>query len=502
MIVIAILVVPFCLYFVNVEWSALRSDEFAHLYGRKISQVEAMRYGRLYGLANALGMSRFVQDLSAGAQSEREVIANMVILRHEADQLGLRPTAAEIADFVRNLQVFRGAAGFDIQKYNEFTQNVLSPNGFRDTHIEDLARDEICLNRIKQLVSTGVSVPESEVKGNYEQGYGKLFVNVIRLRTADFAKDIKVTDEDVQKYYETHKANLKTEEKRKVEWVNLGLSEEQKKLTGRERIDPLQKLADRANDFTQALLEKGAEFQQVAAKFQLPVQATGEFTVAEPAPKLKADPQLGQAAFRLTKEEPNSDPIQVTDGFYILHLAEIVEARPLSLEEAKPKIVEAVKSNRARELLSNKGAKVAHDVREGLQAGEPLAFACEKVGVKAEKIEPFALMDDAEPPDPAKPKKDKPADFIAIKNAVAALQPGGVSEFFPWDEGGIVAVLEKREPPDEAKYRDEKASFEERIMRNKRQIVFYEWLRAKQREAGVQPEAPAQPPVPAAAGTS
>lgn len=494
MIVIAILVVPFIFYFVNWDPSASRSDEFSRVYGRKVSQVEAMRYGKLYGLANALGMSRFVQDLSAGANSEREVIANMVILRHEADRLGIRPSAAEIADFVRNLQVFRGPSGFDIQKYNDFTQNVLSPNGFRETHIEELASNELCLNRIKEVVSTGVSVPESETKANYEQSYGKLFVEVIRLRTADFAKDIKVTDEDVGKYYETHKANLKTEEKRKVEWVSLGLSEEQKKLTGKERIDPLQKLADRANDFTQALLEKGADFQQVAAKFQVPVQATGEFTVAEPDPKLKADPRLGQTAFRLTKEEPNSDPVQVTDGFYILHLAGVVEARPLSLEEAKPKIVDAIKSNRARELVSNKGAKVAHDVREGLKAGEPLSFACEKAGVKAEKIEPFALMDELEAPDPAKPKKDKPADFIAIRNAVAGIQPGGVSEFFPWDQGGIVAVLEKREPPDAARYQDEKASFEERIMRNKRQIVFYEWLREKQREAGVVPEKSEAPP--------
>src|SRR6266702_2046068 len=34
----------------------------------------------------------------------------------------------------------------------------------------------------------------------------------------------------------------------------------------------------RANDLTQALLVKGADFKQVAANFQLPMQLTGEFT--------------------------------------------------------------------------------------------------------------------------------------------------------------------------------------------------------------------------------
>jgi hypothetical protein len=33
-------------------------------------------------------------------------------------------------------------------------------------------------------------------------------------------------------------------------------------LTGKERIEALQKLSDRATDFTQALLEKDADFKQ------------------------------------------------------------------------------------------------------------------------------------------------------------------------------------------------------------------------------------------------
>ena len=75
----------------------------------------------------------------------------------------------------------------------------------------------------------------------------------------------------MQKYYDAHKAELKTDEKRKVEFVSLALTDEQKKLTGKERIEALQKLSDRATDFTQALLEKGADFKQAAEKFQLPV---------------------------------------------------------------------------------------------------------------------------------------------------------------------------------------------------------------------------------------
>src|SRR5207247_3224844 len=100
---------------------------------------------------------------------------------------------------------------------------------------------------------------------------------------------------------------------------------------------------DHANDFRQALLEKGADLKQAVEKFQLSVSETGEFTAAAPDPQLKVDAQLGVAACKLSTQEPNSDPIQVADGFYILHLTGITEARPLTVEEAKPKIVDALK---------------------------------------------------------------------------------------------------------------------------------------------------------------
>jgi hypothetical protein len=492
MMVIAVLAIPFIFYFNKTDLSARGPRDFGRFYDRNISAVEAQKYARLFTLALQLGMVDFIQDLTAGAreQNERVVqfIFNLMILRREAEQLGLEPTAAERLDFVRNLRAFRGASGFDLKKYTEFTQEVLGPIGFTDAQVEELAADDLALRRIKELVAVGVSVPESEAKENYERAYGKISASVIHLRTTDFTKDIKVTDEDVQKYFNSRKAEFKTDENRKVEFVNLALTEEQKKLAGKERIEALQKLADRATDMTQALLEKGADFHQVAAKSGVPVQATGEFTLNKPDPKLSGDSQLAATAFQLTPEEPNSEPIQVADGYYILHLAGVTPARPLTLEEARPKILDAIKASRSREALMNKGAQAVHDLREGLKAGEPLGFAAEKVNVKAEKVPPFILLDEAEEKeatDKAKEKSDKPADMIAIRNAVSDLRPGEVSEFYPWEGGGIIAVVEQREAPDDSKYGGKKTDLAERIKNNKREIVFYEWLREKQREAGV-----------------
>ena len=492
MIVIAILAIPFIFYFVQrPDYGAIGRDQFARIYDRNVSVLEAQQFGRLLSLAQALGMTDFVGTMTAGGgmnqnQAAVQFIVNLLVLRHEADRLGIRPSASEIAEVVRKLPAFQGDSGFDINKFNELVQNGLAPLGLAEDHIEQLVRDQISLNEIQKILAAGVSLPKSELDENFQRGYDKFHVSVIRLHAADFDKDIKISDEDVQKYYEAHKAELKTDEKRKVEFVQLTLKEEEKKLTGKERIEALQKLADRATDFTQALLEKGTDFKQAAAKFQLPVLETGEFSVAEPDPQLKGDRQLSAAAFKLSEQEPNSDAVQVADGFYILHLTGKTESRPLTAEEAKPKIVEALKKTRSRELMSTKGAELVQQLREAKKSGQPVDAVMEKAGVKPEKLPAFSLIEEESEKSESKEQNKQSPELLSIKEAVMLLSPGDVTDFVPSGTDGLIAVLEKREPLGDATAGDKKAAFEKRILENKERIVLIEWLHDRQEAAGLE----------------
>ena len=487
MIVIAILAIPFVFYFVQrPDYGAIRGDQFARIYDRNVSRLEAEQLNRLLSLAEALGMSDFLETLIMGARTRDDVIVNLLVLRHEANRLGLRPSAPEVANVVRKLPAFQSESGFDINKFNNFVQSALAPLGLAEEHIEQLVRDQICLNEVQKLLAAGVSFPKAELDENFQRGYDRLYVSLIRFRPADFDKDVKINDQDIQKYYDAHKGELKTNENRKVEFVQLTLTEEEKKLTGKERIEALQKLADRATDFTQALLEKGADFKQAAAKSQLAVHETGEFSAAEPDPQLKVDPKLGAAAFKLSVQEPNSDPVQVADGFYVLHLTGRTETQPLTLEQAKPKIVDALKKTRARELMSTKGAELVQQLREAKTSGQPLETALQKAGAKPEKLPPFSLIGEEQQKSDAKEDKNQSPELLAVKNAVALLNPGDVSDFVPSGTEGVIAILEKREPFAEANAGEKKRAFEKRILENKERIVLVEWLHERQQASGLE----------------
>jgi peptidyl-prolyl cis-trans isomerase D len=487
MIVIAVLAIPFVFYFNKTDIGATRAGVVAKLYGRDVSTLEMNRGERFFDLARDLGMFEFLRDLVAGAQTEpqmkEEFALNLLIIRHEAEVLGVRPTTSEIADALKNLPAFQGKDGFDMQRYNAAVENYLGPRGFNEKQLEELVGDQVCLERIKQIVGTGANVSPAETQKDFERFYSKLQVSVARFKTADVANEVKISDDDIKKYYDGNKETLKSEEKRRVQLLALTLLDAEKKLSGKERVEALQKLSDKANDVAQALSEKGADFAAVAAKYQVPVSTTGDFTQAAPDLLLKKDPQLLQTAFQLTEADPVSEPVQGSDGFYILKLAGITPPKPLTLEEAKPKIVDSLKARQERELLSTRATKVSHDLREALKSGETLANAADKLKAKLEPLPAFTLADDLQPA--ASPAPQKSPDLPMVKNAVADLRANDVTEPIPTADGALVAAVEKRDPPEAADAATKRASLQERIEQGKRRMVFLEWLQERRHVAGI-----------------
>src|SRR5205085_12493297 len=74
------------------------------------------------------------------------------------------------------------------------------------------------------------------------------------------------------------------------------------------------------------------------------------------------------------------------------------------------------------------------------------------------------------PPASPKPEEKKPdvPDLASIKTAVRELNPGDASDFVATQIGGLVAVLESREPADPAGFEQVRATFEKNYIQSKR----------------------------------
>jgi hypothetical protein len=490
-IITALVCISFSWYWNRTDFARLSNGTVGTFYDRPVTQIELQRQSRLLRLAAQLGMRDLVGYLTTGAQTEAEALENfawnLMVLRHEADALGIEPTSEEIAEEVKTLPAFKGEKGFDLTAYTNFADHVLGSLGFTEGQIEELAADQIALKRLQKMLEIGVNIPESQMRHDYDQAYAKMQASVVRLDPKNF-QNVEISDEEIGKYYDAHKSELTSDEKRQLKVAAFGLTEEQKKLTGKEKIDALQKLADKANDFIEALQAKNADFDQVAAKLGVTTKETGLFSKEAPDPLLAGKPEVTAAAFSLTKEAPNSDALQLSDGFDILHLVKVEPSRPLTKEEARPKIVEALKKQESEQKMAAKGSEIAKQLGEALKNGKTIEQAANDAGVKVEKVPAFSLAErapGATPPPEPEPKKDTVPDMEYIRRTASTLGPGSVSNFVPTQDGGLIVILEKREQPSDADFEKARAPLDENALSQRGQVVFYEWLRDRRHAAGI-----------------
>lgn len=457
----------------------LGANHEATIYGRSVTEVQMQREARKFSLAQKLGMQELLMSVVGRPQSEEAAIENFIwnsmVVRHEAEQLGLSVSEDEVFAGVQALPVFQTGSAFDPKKYGMIVQSALPSMGFDEKQVADLVRDELRLKKLKMLLGATAAPAPAEVRAIYDQRYQKTEASVVRLKLDDFLAKATSPDEEVQKLFETRKGQLKSEEKRKVQVATFVLATTDKPLEGKARAEELGRLGKAAEDFSVAMTEKGADFAAVAAKAGAKVEEVPEFTRRDVPPALGGAPDVVAAAFKLTMKEAVSDIITTERGYYALRLTGISEVRPLTLDEARPQLVEQIKRERAQEALNLKAAEVRTKIDTELKAGHGFAEAATTAGVKAEVFGAFSQ---------AEPKFDG-TDAREVMMAAAELKEGALSPFTPTATGGVLIRVDKRPPIDDSKFAAQKEFLADNISQFSRETMFIEWLKNRRTEARV-----------------
>jgi len=448
--------------------------------GKSITVEELQKVDRSAQIAYLLQFSDLLQQLAAGQGSreqQREVFAwNVLLIRDESKRLQLDPSAEEIRNAERSLAAFQTDNQFDPSKYQQ-TVELLKKNGMTAADLDDVVADQLRFQKISAIIRGSSPLPEALYRQTYEQQNQLLRCSFIRLNSADFQKDIVVSDQDVQNYYKEHAAQLQTPEKKKIEFVAFALTEEQKKLADQQKQTELKRLAEQAEAFVQPLGDHPDQFDQVAQEKGLKVQQTGFFEANQPDPLIMTLPEVVRQAQNLTKDQP-LDEVQGKDGFYVIRLVDLQPSRPLTLEEAKDQIITGIKKGKVQEAILAKGQQIRSQIEEAIKGGATFADAAQKAGLKVESAEPFAMM--------GKPDMKNPV-FVALRMNQAELQPGQISGVLFESEDGLLVHLDSKDPIDENKYQADKkaqyAAFNDYFAGQ----MFREWLRVATQKAGGSP---------------
>ena len=479
LIITVITIIAFAWWYNPGRAGRAAAGELGKINGRTVTIQDVQKLERNIQLAAELGMADLPNQLvTAGRSRDEQGVSfawNVLLLRDEASRLQIEPTTDQIKEAEKALALFQTNGQFDPSKYRNFVDQGLQPAGLSAADLDEVVADHLRLEGINQLLKAGNQYPEAMFREQYERVNARMHLAVIRLRRADFEKDIQITDEDIKKYYDQHKDSLRSQEKRKIQIVSFALTDAQKGLAEDKKNEALKPLAEQAEAFMQPVLEHPGDFEKTAEQKGLKIQETGLFAQSSPDPLIQGEPALVRQVFSLTKENPVSDIVQGTNGFFVVKLKEIEPSRPLSLEEAKERITSTLKSERVQAAMAAKSKEILAKI--DAESGLDFVQAAEKVGYKPELPEPFSFAD--------------PGQNSALLQTIAAneldLDPGDTSKLLQDQDGGLIVHLISKDPIDEKKYEEDRKTEYAAANEQFGTIMFREWLKVEEQKAGRPP---------------
>lgn len=479
MTVVAILVIISFIWFFSdrSHYDRMGNDRVGTVYGQALSNTEFERTIRQLSTAEDLGLENLGKPEVFNKRDLISSAMNFIVLKHEAGALGIEPSDAEVEEASRKIPAFQApGGGFDPVKYAKFADEKLGPRGFSDRQVDELVRADLQIGRLQQVVNSTAFVSPGEIRLAYDQAFSKTDAAVIHLSKAEFAAAVAPTDDEIKKYFDEQKGTLQFPEKRKVKYVVFGLDDDQKKLTGRERVEAMKPHAKSAEQFIDQLLDgKGkADFNALAAAAQTPVKESAEIEETQTFGYPEASiPKFAETVFHLTKEQPDSDVIDTPTAYYILHLDTVIPAKPMTIEEAKPKIVAALKDDRAKAALAARAEEIRTKLQASLKSGKSFADAAKEAGQTAQDVPPFSA---------AEPNRGFP-DAAEITDAAMELNVGDLSKLVTTPNGGLLVYVRARFGVDEQKFEAQKEMVANSLKMRKQRFGFMEWLRASREAA-------------------
>jgi peptidyl-prolyl cis-trans isomerase D len=345
-------------------------------------------------------------------QRAAEQLITRQALIAEAGRMGLRATPEEIKDELQHgryaATFFPGGNFIGEQEYEGMLQQAnLTPVKFE----EDVG-NEILLTKLQALIAGAASVSEADIHEQFVKQNSKVKFDYAVLKQDDLRKGLNPTTEELQAYYNAHKASYANSvpEKRKVKYAVIDNSKaeagvqvtrddlrnyydqhrDQYRVPEQAKVGHIwikmpvpgddgklddKKVAEaqhRAEDLLKQL-KSGAKFEDVAKKYS---EDPGSASVGGSLGWIgrgQATPEFEKVAFSLPKGQI-SDVVKSSDGFHIIRVDDKQDAHVKALDDVKAEIEPALKRQMAQQAAQKQADNLLKQAQDkGLDAAAAAA---------------------------------------------------------------------------------------------------------------------------------
>jgi len=337
----------------------------------------------------------------AGQAAQQLITQKALVV--EAKRVGLKANEDDVRD---ELQHGRYAATlFPNGNFigDEAYQNLLAQNDMTPTMFEQSVMDDILTRKLVNLVTSGATVSDKDVRDQFEKENTKAKFNYAVLSQEELRKGLHPTDEELKAYYEHNKATYTNSipEKRKIQYAFLDRTKVLDKVTvspqelqayydqhrdeyrvpeqvkvshiliktpapGPDgKVDP--KAVDTARKKAEDLLkqlEAGAKFEDLAKKYSDDPGSAKQGGELGWIGRGRTVPEFEKVAFSLPKGQ-TSGLVQSSYGFHIIRVEDKQDAHLKSLAEVKDKIEPLIKQQKASRIVDDESNNLLDQARSG-----------------------------------------------------------------------------------------------------------------------------------------
>ena len=414
---LGLIIIVFVAFYGGNKMGDRPTSEVAMINGEPISQREfAAEYQRTIERYREMLKGQLTEEMIKGLNLKGNIVENLVqkkLVLQEARSLGLVATDDDVAHQLAKVPEFQVAGRFNKERYLQ----LLQANRLQPAQFEEDQRDQITLQRLYNIIIDSVQVSDAEVRERYRLDQEKINLGFIKLSVNDFASQVKLTEDDIKKFYERNKESLKEPLKIQVEYLTYPFEQfsadtqvsakeieeyyqnNQKTKFHRPREAKIRyislALAPTASpEEKKAVLAKaeaivkearrGKDFAQLAKKDSADATAAKGGDVGWVV-QGQMPPAVDKLIFGIGKGDV-SDPVESPGGVQIFKIDDTREEKNLTLKEATAEITQILKTDQAKKAAG----KVADNDRVKAQAGTEFTKLAQASGVTAKETKLFA----------------------------------------------------------------------------------------------------------------
>ena len=177
---------------------------------REANQLRAT-VQQIYG-ANAQAV---LKNINIRQEAVERLIEEQLI-GDEARHLGISISDVALQDKIAKETAFQRGGQFDFDTY----QDVLRANNLLPAEYENAERDRMIADTLRNMIDTGVQISDDEARHAYNLANEKIGLRYIELAYSDFAAKISPTEAQIADYYKKNAEQFREPERIKLTYVH------------------------------------------------------------------------------------------------------------------------------------------------------------------------------------------------------------------------------------------------------------------------------------------